>query len=96
GAVIYCDPPYAPLSVTANFTSYHSKSFTTADQKNLAHLAYQLFNQNKIPVLISNHDTELTRAWYYQATLHQVKASRTISSNILGRHKVNELLALYS
>ncbi|WP_342221569.1 adenine-specific DNA-methyltransferase [Candidatus Fukatsuia endosymbiont of Tuberolachnus salignus] len=96
GAVVYCDPPYAPLSTTANFTSYHSNNFTMEDQQNLARLAHQLFSQNQIPVLISNHDTELTRAWYYQAILHQVKARRTISSNILGRHKVNELLALYS
>ncbi|MNH04985.1 DNA adenine methylase [compost metagenome] len=48
-----------------------------------------------MPVLISNHDTELTRDWYQHASLHVVKARRTISRNILGRSKVNELLALY-
>lgn len=52
---------------------------------------------SKVPVLISNHDTELTRNWYHQAaSLHVVTARRTISRNILGRSKVNELLALYS
>jgi DNA adenine methylase len=66
------------------------------DQQNLARLAYQLSAENKIPVLISNHDTELTRNWYHQASLHVVKVRRTISRNILGRSKVNELLALYS
>ncbi|WP_145495607.1 adenine-specific DNA-methyltransferase [Yersinia bercovieri] len=96
GAVVYCDPPYAPLSATANFTAYHTNNFGIADQQNLARLAYQLSAQSQIPVLISNHDTELTRDWYHQASLHVVKARRTISRNILGRSKVNELLALYS
>ena len=26
GSVVYCDPPYAPLSATANFTAYHTNS----------------------------------------------------------------------
>ncbi len=97
GAVVYCDPPYAPLSATANFTAYHTNNFGIADQQNLARLAYQLSTESKVPVLISNHDTELTRNWYHQAaSLHVVTARRTISRNILGRSKVNELLALYS
>ncbi len=28
GCVIYCDPPYAPLSTTANFTSYAGNGFS--------------------------------------------------------------------
>lgn len=96
GAVVYCDPPYAPLSATANFTAYHTNNFSVTDQQNLARLAIQLSAENQIPVLISNHDTELTREWYFQASsLYVVKARRTISRNILGRSKVNELLALY-
>lgn len=95
GAVVYCDPPYVPLSTTANFTAYHTNNFSIADQQNLARLAYQLSVESQIPVLISNHDTELTRDWYHQATLHVVKVSRTISRNIFSRSKVNELLALY-
>ena len=95
GAVVYCDPPYAPLSATANFTAYHTNSFSIADQQSLAQLAHQLSVESQVPVLISNHDTELTRDWYQHAALYVVKARRTISRNILGRSKVNELLALY-
>lgn len=95
GAVVYCDPPYAPLSATANFTAYHTNSFSIADQQSLAHLAHQLSVESRVSVLISNHDTELTRDWYQHAALYVVKARRTISRNILGRSKVNELLALY-
>lgn len=95
GSVIYCDPPYAPLSATANFTAYHTNNFNSLDQQNLARLAYHLSAENDIPVLISNHDTALTREWYQAAALYVVRARRTISRNTQGRSKVNELLALY-
>ncbi|MFP1724107.1 adenine-specific DNA-methyltransferase [Lonsdalea quercina] len=96
GSVVYCDPPYAPLSATANFTAYHTNNFNHDDQRGLAQLAEQLSAESQIPVLISNHDTELTREWYQSASsLYVVKARRTISRNIAGRSKVNELLALY-
>ncbi|BBI91616.1 putative DNA adenine methylase [Serratia symbiotica str. Tucson] len=95
GTVVYCDPPYAPLSATANFTAYHTNNFSIIDQQDLARMAHQLSIESQVPVLISNHDTELTRDWYQQASLYVVKARRTISRNALGRGKVNELLALY-
>lgn len=97
GSVVYCDPPYAPLSATANFTAYHTNSFSLREQENLAALAAKLASsENRIPVLISNHDTALTRLWYQDAELHVVKARRSISRSITGRTKVDELLALYS
>lgn len=95
GTVVYCDPPYAPLSATANFTAYHTNNFSIIDQQDLARMAHQLSIESEVPVLISNHDTELTRDWYQQASLYVVKARRTISRNAFGRGKVNELLALY-
>jgi len=94
-SVVYCDPPYAPLSATANFTAYHTNSFNMEQQAHLAQIAEGLVNQ-KIPVLISNHDTALTREWYHLATeRHIVKVRRSISSNGGTRKKVDELLALY-
>ncbi|AFP85138.1 adenine-specific DNA-methyltransferase [secondary endosymbiont of Ctenarytaina eucalypti] len=95
GSVVYCDPPYVPLSTTANFTAYYNHRFNLIEQQNLARLASQLAGESKIPVLISNHDTALTRQWYNDAVLYYVTARRTISSNIFGRKRVNELLALY-
>jgi DNA adenine methylase len=96
GAVVYCDPPYAPLSATSNFTAYHTNGFGMADQQELARLATLLSAERRIPVLISNHDTALTRDWYQQAAeMHVVQVRRTISSNAFGRSKVDELLALY-
>ena len=95
GSVVYCDPPYAPLSTTANFTAYHTASFNALQQQHLARLAESL-HQQQIPVLISNHDTVLTRQWYQNATeFHQLQVRRNISRNGSARNKVDELLALY-
>ncbi|CAJ0992402.1 adenine-specific DNA-methyltransferase [Pantoea sp. Nvir] len=95
GAVVYCDPPYASLSTTANFTAYHTHRFSLHEQKHLAELASQLALKERIPVLISNQDNALTRLWYQDAILHIVKARRSISRHITSRIYVDELLALY-
>lgn len=94
GSVVYCDPPYAPLTATANFTAYHSSSFDINDQKKLAKLA-QKVSKKGIPVLISNHNTIMTKKWYKNAELYFIDVRRTISSNKSNRTKVNELFALY-
>lgn len=96
GSVIYCDPPYAPLSTTANFTSYAGNGFSLDDQAALADVAERSAKERGIPVLISNHDTTLTRRLYHGAELNVVKVKRTISRNGAGRNKVDELLALFN
>ena len=47
-------------------------------------------------MLISNHDTELTRALYKQADISSLSVSRSISQKGDGRKPVTELLALYN
>jgi DNA adenine methylase len=44
-SVVYCDPPYAPLSATANFTAYHTNSFSPAEQARLAEMAEKLVSK---------------------------------------------------
>jgi len=94
GDVIYCDPPYAPLSPTASFTSYSGQGFKLKDQEELAILAQQASTAD-IPVLISNHDLELTRRLYEGAHLTEIQVKRTISQKAGKRLKVSELLARY-
>ncbi|WP_417681742.1 Dam family site-specific DNA-(adenine-N6)-methyltransferase [Pseudidiomarina aquimaris] len=96
GDVIYCDPPYAPLSATANFTSYATTGFSLDQQHELARRAAHAAHKRKIPVLISNHDTDLTRLLYADADLQSLQVSRFISPKADGRTKVAELLALYT
>jgi len=53
GDFVYFDPPYAPLSPTANFRSYTSRGFSDADQSRLQRVAVTLAERG-VTVLLSN------------------------------------------
>jgi len=96
GNVIYCDPPYVPLSKTASFTSYAGNGFGLDEQADLANAAEEVSNDKSITVLISNHDTIWTRKIYeHAAKTKSIQVARTISQKGHKRKKVAELLALY-
>ncbi len=95
GSVVYCDPPYVPISATANFTGYAALGFSLQQQKQLASLARDAAAKRGVPVLLSNHDTEFTRGIYSEAELTELKVARFISQKGHSRKKVSELLALY-
>lgn len=95
GDVVYCDPPYAPLDQTSNFTSYTKNEFNLDSQKELAELALKLMSKG-ICVVISNHDTEFTRSIYTAAKLNYFDVQRFISSKASNRIKAPELLAIFS
>ncbi len=95
GDVVYCDPPYVPLSVSASFTSYSQGGFDLEQQRHLAELAAETAARG-IPVLISNHDTPFTREAYARATeLDSFPVHRSISCNGARRQAARELLALF-
>lgn len=95
GDVIYCDPPYVPLSASANFTSYSAGGFDLDQQALLAQLA-STAAQRGIPVLISNHNTPFTRKTYQSAKkIKRFKVQRYISCNGKQRNTAGEILALY-
>jgi DNA adenine methylase len=95
GDVIYCDPPYAPLSDAQHFTKYSMREFTQRDQEQLAQLAIEYGNKG-IPVIISNHDTSFTRKIYRGAKFKKFTAARRISCDINNRQPAKELLAIFS
>lgn len=95
GDVVYCDPPYAPLSSTANFTSYSHNRFGNAEQHRLAGLAAELAARG-VPVIISNHDTPFTQTVYADAETVTFDVRRFISRDGSRREAVPELLAVFS
>ena len=95
GDVIYCDPPYYPLSESANFTTYSAGGFKLKEQKELATLA-ELTSAKGISIVISNHDTENTRNLYSEASsIESFHVRRYISCIGKERSMVEELLATY-
>jgi len=98
GDVVYCDPPYVPLSSSSNFTSYAAGGFSMEQQQQLADLARQSAERG-IPVVISNHNTELTRRIYRNAGGKSGRAfsvQRYISCNGAKRNCASEILVLFS
>ncbi len=89
--LVYFDPPYIPLTETANFTSYTKDGFGMADQLRLRDLFFDL-KQRGVQVMLSNSDTPVTRKLYQSATIHTVSASRAINSVGSKRGKVGEVI----
>ncbi len=57
GDFVYFDPPYQPVSKTANFTGYTQNGFSARDQEKLARLCKELSDRG-CKVLVSNSNTE--------------------------------------
>jgi len=91
---VYCDPPYVPLTKTANFTKYSPQGFTMNDQEELASMAKSLCKKG-IPVLLSNHYTPEVITLYKGAKIKKLFVQRTISCKGDSRKKVKEILALF-
>ena len=96
GDVVYCDPPYAPLSKTAYFTDYYPGGFGWNDQLLLATTAQRLAARG-IQVVISNHRTREICDLYKNAgaRITSFKVQRHISCDGNNRQKADEILAVF-
>jgi DNA adenine methylase len=99
GDFVYFDPPYAPLSRTASFTSYTGLGFNAQDQERLQRLAIVLASRGCF-VLLSNSTADVIEALYEHndhardAGLQAIRvpARRAINSKPTHRGVVDEYL----
>ncbi len=91
GDFVYFDPPYHPLTATANFTSYTAGSFTMDDQRELRDLANALTKRG-CSVLLSNSDTPYIRELFAGWKIDQVMCGRSINSKASARSAVAEVM----
>ncbi|OUM90785.1 MAG: modification methylase [Bacillus thermozeamaize] len=91
GMFIYMDPPYHPLSQTANFTSYTADAFNEDDQRRLADVCRELDRMGCL-VMVSNSDTPFIRELYDGFHMTTVSARRAINCRADRRGPVNELV----
>ncbi len=91
GDFVYFDPPYVPVSKSASFTAYARGGFGPADQERLLAELVRLRGEGAAAVL-SNADTEVTRALYRDFAVHSVTSPRAINSKGGARGRVGELI----
>ncbi len=95
---VYFDPPYRPLSNTANFTDYSNAGFTDEEQKRLAAF-YKKMDKRGAFLMLSNSDPknedpndDFFDKLYAEFNIQRVKAKRAISCKGTGRGEITELL----
>ncbi len=91
GTFVYLDPPYDPVSDTANFTGYAKGGFGRPEQIRLRECCDGL-NRRGIKFLLSNSATDFIKEQYHTYQITVVKAKRAINSNAAGRGHVDEVI----
>ena len=91
--LIYFDPPYQPISSTANFTNYTHRDFTEDDLQRLVDLANQL-NSKGCHVLLSNSNSKTVKDYFSEKhwSIHEINANRAINSNSKKRTGHKEII----
>lgn len=95
---VYFDPPYRPLTDTANFTAYTENLFNDDSQKELANFVDEL-NKKGAKIVVSNSDPKNSDTKddffddiYSAYKINRVEATRMINCNSDARGKIKELL----
>ena len=89
---VYFDPPYQPVSDTANFTSYTHRDFTEDDLERLADLANRL-NSKGCNVMLSNSNSKTVKKIFSSGwKIKEIKANRAINSNSQKRTGHKEII----
>jgi DNA adenine methylase len=87
---VYLDPPFHPISNTANFTSYTNNGFTLEDQKELATIFKELTRRG-CKLLLSNSNTEEIRRLYSDFSHLTELALVNRSINAVGSKRVGHV-----
>jgi len=92
GDFVYFDPPYQPVSNTANFTSYTNKDFAYEDLQKLVDVSERLADKGCM-VLHSNSNSEDVRGLFSKDwKVVEIPANRAINSDSAKRTGHTELL----
>lgn len=90
-AFVYFDPPYVPVSDSANFTGYAKGGFDIDEQIRLKKLCDRL-TERGVKFLLSNSATDLIYDLYDGYRIKEIKAKRSINSVGDNRGEVSEVL----
>jgi DNA adenine methylase len=93
GDFIYIDPPYDPVSDSANFVGYSLNGFSKEEQIRLRDLVVDL-DKRGCKVLLSNSATDFIKDIYKDFHIEIVGATRSINSVASKRGKIDEVLVM--
>ena len=90
---VYLDPPYQPVSSTANFTSYTNDSFSFKDQERLF-AEFQKLDSKGCKAMLSNSKSEEVIDLFseYSDNIIEINTNRFINSNSKKRTGHTEIL----
>lgn len=91
GDFVYLDPPYEPLTRTANFTAYTPGGFSQDDQRRLRDVFRELSDRGCY-CMLSNSDTPFIRELYNGFHIDTIQAPRAVSCKGDSRKAVSELV----
>ncbi len=91
GSFVYLDPPYMPISSSANFTGYTENGFGYKQQEELKKECDKLREKGIRFVQSNSHCLEI-RELYKEYKIITVQAKRVINSNSAKRGEINEIL----
>jgi DNA adenine methylase len=92
GDLVYFDPPYQPMSSTANFTDYSAEGFGQEDQERLLQVTRKL-DKNGIHVILSNSGVLFEMYDEAGFNVEIEGATRAINSDAENRDEVDEIIA---
>ncbi len=91
GSFAYLDPPYDPVSDTANFTGYSRSGFNKNEQIRLRKCCDEL-DRRGIRFMLSNSATAFIMEQYRAYNITIVQAKRAINSNSTKRGDIDEVI----
>jgi DNA adenine methylase len=91
GDFVYLDPPYEPVSRTANFTGYASGGFSQEDQTRLRDVFDELTRRG-CKCMLSNSDVPFIRDLYRRHRIDTVAAPRAVNCDARRRGLVSEVV----
>ena len=91
GDFAYLDPPYIPVSETANFTAYQRNGFGMENQEKLAEVIEELTRKG-VRAMLSNADVPWIHERYREFNIRVIKANRNVNSDASRRGPVGEVV----
>jgi DNA adenine methylase len=92
GDLVYFDPPYKPMSATANFAEYSAEGFGQEDQERLLRTVTELDEQG-VQFILSNSGVMFELYDDAGFIVEREGATRSINSDETARGEVDEIIA---